>query len=160
MLQRANRTSDHRFCQSYDPCSSPNTDRSRPLHTIRSFFFGRFGAGSSPNENGPRPMHSILSLCVQRAGRTLDNRYCHCYVVGDQLALMSNPSNTASSTVTFSGNGTFTPEPPASCQPVVCSQLPVVPNKLPLPTSVATCPFVFGKRGVTPDGLYDSSSDM
>ena len=44
-------------------------------------------------------------------------------------------------------------------QPELLAQLPVVPNTLPLPTSVGTCPFVFGKRGVTPDGVYDSSWD-
>ena len=44
-------------------------------------------------------------------------------------------------------------------QPELLAQLPVVPNTLPLPTSVGTCPFAFGKGGVTPDSVYDSSWD-
>ena len=50
----------------------------------------------------------------------------------------------AKSSASFSSNGTFASEPPASCLPVVCPQLPVVPNTLPLAVSASRGPFSVG----------------
>eukprot|EP00450_Noctiluca_scintillans_P001620 CAMPEP_0194485878 /NCGR_PEP_ID=MMETSP0253-20130528/6727_1 /TAXON_ID=2966 /ORGANISM="Noctiluca scintillans" /LENGTH=1972 /DNA_ID=CAMNT_0039325899 /DNA_START=10 /DNA_END=5925 /DNA_ORIENTATION=+ len=66
------------------------------------------------------------------------------YVCHHGHTVDGNAASSASFSTTCSSNGTFAPEPPASCQPVVCPQLPVVPNTLPLATSVSTGPFLFG----------------
>ena len=48
--------------------------------------------------------------------------------------IVRNAKSCASFSTTCSSNGTLAPEPGASCQPVVCPQLTVVPNTL-LPAS-------------------------
>ena len=60
------------------------------------------------------------------------------YVCHHGHTVDGNATSSASFSTTCSSNGTFVPEPPASCQPVVCPLLPVVPNTLPLGTSAPT----------------------
>ena len=81
---------------------------------------------------------SALSKCAATCGKKpyrgflAGGLFCHCYDVCDHgHTVNGNAANTASFTVTFGGNGTFATEPRASCRPVVCSQLLVVPSTLP-----------------------------